>query len=213
MQFDALALTDVVGMTWSLVRRSFHWGQILYSCQCCFMRETEMPIVPLDALLGLLRRPAPTQDGPAKEWYDKVAAWLRDCLAKGRFCQAGEWLCEYVSSSGLPNGTVETDGVLQVAASFNGWRDKMDPLVVQTLFAGVCYKHYGAELAHSCNVSNEVLVCAIDGMLREFSVDIHWQRFLEVSLFDTDMERHFAFFGILEHADFSSRSASASTHT
>lgn len=196
LQFDALALTDVVGMTWSLVRRCLHWGPILYSC--CYMRETEMPIVPLDTLLGLLRRPTPPQDGAAKEWYDRVAAWLRECLAKGRFCQAGERLCEYVSSSGLPDGTVETDGVLRVAAGFNGWRDKMDPLVVQTLLAGVCYKQYGAELAHSCNVSKEVLVCAIDDMLREFSVDI--QRFLEVSLFD--MERHFAFFGILEHADF-----------
>jgi hypothetical protein len=200
LQFDALALTDCVGMVWSLLRRCLHWGPILYSC--CFIRECGMPVVPIQVLVDLLRRDAPPPaDTEAREWYDKVALWLVDCVAQNRFCPTGEGgqFGEFISSSGLPDGEVETNGCLRVASARNPWADKLDRMAAQNLLAEAAYQRYGAELRHSCGVSQGAMACAINDMLHEFSVDV--QRLLGVNMFD--MERHFRFFGILDRLDFS----------
>ena len=192
-QCDALALTDVSGMVWSLLRRSMHWGPVLYTS--CFIRECGMPIVPVKTLIQLLGMDRPPRDGSLKLWYDRIVHWLTDCVAQQRFCpadqatHAGEF-CEYISSSGLPDGTVETPGVLRVNSSLNTWRIQPERHMAQAALAKVTWDVFGVELYHSCAVSEESMQCAIDDMIGEFTMEI--QKLLGVNMFD--MERHMEFF-------------------
>jgi hypothetical protein len=194
-QCDALALTDVGGMVWSLLRRSLHWGPVLYTS--CFIRECGMPIVPVKTLIQLLGMESPPRDGSHKAWYDRIVHWLTDCVAQNRFCQADQSMypgdhCEYISSSGLPDGTVETPGVLRVNGNVNSWKLQADKHTAQAALAKVLWDVFGSELHHSCAVSEESMQCAIDDMLGEFTVEI--QKLLGVNMFD--MDRHLQFFGL-----------------
>lgn len=195
-QCDALALTDVGGMVWSLLRRSMHWGPVLYTS--CFIKECGMPLVPVNTLIELLGMDSPPRDGNLKTWYDKIVAWLTDCVAQNRFCPSEQTqgypndFCEYISSSGLPDGTVETPGVLRVNSTSNSWRMQTDRHMAQAALAKVLWEVYGTELYHSCALSEESMECAIDDMLGEFTVEI--QKLLGVNMFD--MERHLEFFGL-----------------
>ena len=194
-QCDALALTDVGGMVWSLLRRSLHWGPVLYTS--CFIRECGMPIVPVKTLIQLLGMESPPRDGSHKAWYDRIVHWLTDCVAQNRFCQADQSMypgdhCEYISSSGLQDGTVETPGVLRVNGNVNSWKLQADKHTAQAALAKVLWDVFGSELHHSCAVSEESMQCAIDDMLGEFTVEI--QKLLGVNMFD--MDRHLQFFGL-----------------
>jgi hypothetical protein len=116
-------------------------------------------------------------------------------VAQQRFCpadqatHAGEF-CEYISSSGLPDGTVETPGVLRVNSSLNTWRIQPERHMAQAALAKVTWDVFGVELYHSCAVSEESMQCAIDDMIGEFTMEI--QKLLGVNMFD--MERHMEFF-------------------
>ena len=121
-----------------------------------------------------------------------------DCVAQNRFCPVGDEFSEYVSSSGLPDGSVETNGCLRAASSRNGWNDKIDRMAVNNMLAEAVYQQYGLELKHSCGISKDALASAVNDMLNEFSVEI--QRLLGVNRFD--MERHFSFFGISNQLNF-----------
>ena len=205
-QCDALALTDVGGMVWSLLRRSMHWGPVLYTS--CFIRECEMPLVPVKTLIELLGMDSPPTDGVCKFWYDRVVAWLKDCVAQNRFCPSEQAhhgypndFCEYISSSGLPDGTVETPGVLRVNNTINSWRMQADRHMAQAALAKVLWEVFGTELYHSCAVSEESMQCAIDDMLCEFTVEI--QKLLGVNMFD--MDRHLSFFGLDRMLNFQCR--------
>ena len=191
---DALALTDCPAMLWSLVRRCLHWGPILYSC--CFIRECKMPIVPIDALVELLRAPAPPS---GNQWYDKICAWLRRCVEERRFCvlEGSGQYCEYLSGAGQEDGTAEP-GVLRVNLIYNAWKDKQSPRTAPTRIAAEAYRIHGAELHHSCSVTADSLACALEDMLADFSVDI--QKLLECNMFD--MQRHLRFFAVRDLLDF-----------
>lgn len=194
-QCDALALTDVGGMVWSLMRRSMHWGPVLYTS--CFIRECAMPIVPVNTLIELLGMDSPPKEGQTKVWYDRLAHWLSDCVAQNRFCPSEQGafsndFCEYISSSGLPDGTIETAGVLRVNSSTNTWKMQADRHAAQAALAKVLWETFGTELYHSCAVSEESMQCAIDDMIGEFTMEI--QKMLGVKMFD--MDRHLEFFGI-----------------
>jgi hypothetical protein len=189
-QTDALALTDVVGTAWSFLRRSLHWGPVIYAC--CFIRECGMPLVPTPALVQLLSMDAPPRGGELREWYDRVARWLAGCVAEHRFCPAdevcsGEY-CEYITSAGLPDGTVEGSGVLRVnhGCQPGNWRDAPH-LLAEALWAA-----FGLELHHACSVTKESMVCALEDMLGDFSMEI--QKLFGVNMFD--MQRHLRFFGL-----------------
>lgn len=197
LQFDALALTDCPGMVWSLLRRCLHWGPILYSC--CFIRECGMPIVPIETLVDLLKRDD-VPEGEAREWYDKISLWLVDCVAQNRFCPAGDTgeVGEYITSSGLQDGSVDTNGCLRVATNRNAWADKLDRMAGPNLLAESVFHKYGPELRHSCGVSQDTMACAVNDMLQEFSVDLG--RLFGVPLFD--MDRHFAYFGVKHRLNF-----------
>lgn len=194
-QCDAIALTDCVSMLWSLIRRCLHWGPVLYAS--CFIRECGMPIVPTHHLVELLRAEQPPSDtSPLRQWYDKVRGWLEECVALNRFCPAeganiGGDVTEYISSAGQGDGSVER-AVLRVNLTYNAWNDKIDPKAAPTRIATSAFNVFGAELNHSCSVSRDALVCAIEDMLTEFDVDI--QKLLEVNMFD--MKRHLRFFGL-----------------
>jgi len=121
-----------------------------------------------------------------------------DCVAQNRFCPVGDEFSEYVTSSGLPDGSVETNGCLRVASSRNGWNDKIDRMAVNNLLAGALYQKYGLELNHSCGISQDAMACTLDDMLNDFSVEI--QRLLGVNMFD--IERHFSFFGVRNQLNF-----------
>ena len=188
-QADALALTDVVGMVWSFLRRTLHWGPILYAS--CFIRECNMPLVPIAALTELLKMDQPPAAGPLREWYDRVVHWLVDCVAEHRFCPADEMTysgdyCEYISSAGLPDGSVEISGVLRVNQSTNAWKD------VPASLAEALWGAFGEELHHGCSVTKESMVCALEDMLSDFSVEL--QKLFGVNMFD--MPRHWDFFGL-----------------
>jgi hypothetical protein len=203
-QCDALALTDVGGMVWSLLRRSMHWGPVLYTA--CFIRECGMPLVPVKTLIQLLGMDRPPSDGSVKVWYDKVVQWLTDCVAQNRFCPSEQAaysndFCEYITSSGLPDGTVETPGVLRVNSSINLWKTQSDRHAAQAALAKVLWDVYGTELYHSCAVSEDSMQCSIDDMMGEFTVEI--QKLLGVNMFD--MERHLEFFGLSGMLNFQCR--------
>ena len=204
-QCDALALTDVGGMVWSLMRRSMHWGPVLYTA--CFIRECGMPLVPPKTLIQLLGMESPPRSGPLKVWYDRVSLWLRDCVAQNRFCpveQSGysEEYCEYISSSGLQDGNVETPGVLRVNSNTNLWKMSTERQSNASLaMAKVLWEIFGQELMHSCAVSEESMQCAIDDMLVEFTVEI--QKLLGINMFD--MERHLEFFDLKNRLNFQCR--------
>lgn len=204
-QCDALALTDVGGMVWSLLRRSLHWGPVLYTA--CFIRESGMPIVPVQVLVQLLgMEGSPPRDGPLKVWHSRIVNWLSDCVAQNRFCPADQTVysgdfCEYVSSAGLSDGTIETPGVLRVASNSNLWKTQSDRHLAQAAMAKALWEIYGSELYHSCALSEDSMQCAIDDMLGEFAVEI--QKLLGVNLFD--MERHLRFFGLEGKLDFQCR--------
>ena len=201
-QCDALALTDVGGMVWSLLRRSMHWGPVLYTA--CFIRECSMPLVPPKTLIQLLGMDSPPRNGPLKVWYDRVVHWLMDCVAQNRFCpvdQGGDF-CEYISSSGLPDGTVETPGVLRVNSNVNTWKMTTERQCNAPMaLAKVLWEMHGQELHHSCAISEESMQCAIDDMMVEFTVEI--QKLLGVNMFD--MDRHLEFFGLKDKLDFQCR--------
>ena len=188
-QTDALVLTDVVGMAWSFLRRTLHWGPILYTC--CFIRECNMPLVPTKVLVTLLSMDRPPSSGPLKEWHDRITHWLADCVAEHRFCPADEMTysgdyCEYITSAGLPDGSVEISGVLRVNQATNSWKE------VPTLLAEVLWAAFGAELHHACSATKDSMACAVEDMLIEFTVEI--QKLFGVNMFD--MQRHLHFFGI-----------------
>ena len=188
-QIDALALTDVIGMAWSFLRRSLHWGPIIYSC--CFIRECNMPLVPTPILIKLLSMESVPDEGDLKAWYDRIVRWLVDCVAEHRFCPADEMTysgdyCEYITSAGLPDGSVETSGILRVNQASNSWKD------VPSQLAEVLWASFGLELHHACSVTKESMVCALEDMLNEFSVEI--QKLFGVNMFD--MQRHLHFFGL-----------------
>jgi hypothetical protein len=208
-QCDALALTDVGGMVWSLLRRSLHWGPVLYSA--CFIRECGMPLVPVKTLIQLLSMDSPpvASDGSIKSWYDRVVSWLSDCVDQHRFCPFDQAsyssdYCEYISSSGLPDGSVETPGVLRVNNNLNSWKVQPERHHAQAALAKVLWSSFGTELFHSCAVSEESMQCAIDDMLGEFSLEI--QKLLGVNMFD--MERHLEFFRLGHRLNFQCRSRS-----
>ena len=204
-QCDALALTDVGGMVWSLLRRSMHWGPVLYTA--CFIRECGMPLVPPKMLIQLLGMESPPRNGQLKVWYDRVAHWLWDCVAQNRFCpveQAGyaNDYCEYISSSGLPDGGVETPGVLRVGSNVNLWKTSTDRQGnAQIALAKVLWEMFGTELHHSCAISEDSMQCAIDDMMVEFTVEI--QKLLGVNMFD--MDRHLEFFALKDKLNFQCR--------
>jgi len=188
-QTDALALTDVVGMAWSFLRRSLHWGPVIYAC--CFIRECNMPIVPTKILVQLLSMDSPPREEELKAWYDRITRWLVDCVAEHRFCPADKMTysgdyCEYITSAGLPDGTVETSGVLRVNQATSSWKE------VPTQLAEVLWSSFGLELHHACSVTKESMVCALEDMLSEFSVEI--QNLFGINMFD--MQRHLNFFGL-----------------
>lgn len=204
-QCDALALTDIGGMVWSLLRRSMHWGPVLYTS--CFIKECGMPLVPPKSLVQLLSMESPPRNGPHKVWYDRVALWLTDCVAQNRFCPADQAgfssdYCEYISSSGLLDGGVETPGVLRVGSNVNLWKMASERLGnAQMAMTRVLWEAFGTELHHSCAVSEESMQCAIDDMLVEFSMEI--QKLLGVNMFD--MDRHLQFFGLKDRLNFQCR--------
>ena len=197
-QIDALALTDVIGMAWSFLRRSLHWGPVLYAC--CFIRECNMPIVPTKILVKLLSaddeliqlsNESTNDNNELKVWHDRIARWLVDCVAEHRFCPADEMTysgdyCEYITSAGLPDGSVETSGVLRVNQPTNSWKE------VPSLLADTLWSAYGLELHHACSLTKESMLCALEDMLNEFSVEI--QKLFGVNMFD--MQRHLQFFGL-----------------
>ena len=189
LQTDALVLTDVIGMAWSFLRRTLHWGPILYAC--CFIRECNMPLVPTKVLVQLLSMERPPSSGDLKEWYDRVVHWLVGCVAEHRFCPADEMTysgdyCEYLTSAGLPDGTVETNGVLRINQTTNSWKE------VPTLLAEVVWGAFGPELHHSCSVTKDSMACAVEDMLGEFTIEM--QKLFGINMFD--MERHLHFFGL-----------------
>ena len=200
-QCDAVALTDVVGMLWSMMRRCIHWGPVLYSV--CFIRECRMPIVPIKDLIELLRAEnVPDQGTELRRHYDSVHRWLVDNVVRHRFCPADLFAysneyCEYISSSGLADGTMEDNGVLRVNQTVNGWKES-DKRSVQEALSSVVFERYGDELESACSVTRETMGCAIDDMLDGFSVEL--QKLLGVSMFD--MERHITFFGLKDRLSF-----------
>ena len=124
-QCDAIALTDVVGMLWSMTRRCLHWGPILYSS--CFIRECKMPIVPIDSLVELLSmQTPPDEESGLYKHYASIRKWLMDCVTQNRFVpleSSDHYFTEYISSSGLADGTIECNGVLRVNLPFNAWKE------------------------------------------------------------------------------------------
>ena len=186
---DALVLTDVIGMAWSFLRRTMHWGPILYAC--CFIRECKMPIVPTPILVQLLSMEHLPVNGPLKEWHERIMHWLVDCVAEHRFCPADEMTysgdyCEYLTSAGLPDGSVEIGGVLRINQATNSWKD------VPMQLAEVLWGAFGPELHHACSATKESMACALEDMLGEFSVEI--QKLFGINMFD--MQRHLHFFGL-----------------
>lgn len=118
-------------------------------------------------------------------------------MDQNRFCLSDQAayssdFCEYISSSGLPDGTVETPGVLRVNSNVNTWKTQADRHQAQAALAKTLWEVYGTELFHSCAVSEDSMQCAIDDMLGEFTLEI--QKLLGVNMFD--MDRHLDFFGL-----------------
>ncbi len=76
-----------------------------------------MPIVPTGVLVQLLSMDRPPSSGALQEWYNRIVHWLVDCVAEHRLCPADEMTytsdyCEYLTSAGLPDGSVEISGFL-----------------------------------------------------------------------------------------------------
>ena len=165
-----------------------------------------MPIIPVQTLIQLLGMDSPPTEGSIKSCYDSVVNWLSECVTQNRFCPSDQAacsndFCEYISSSGLPDGTVETPGVLRVNSSVNTWKTQPERHQAQSSLAKVVWDVFGTELFHSCAVSEESMQCALDDMLGEFTLEI--QKLLGVNMFD--MERHLEFFGLSDMLNFQCR--------
>jgi hypothetical protein len=190
---DPLPLTNCGDLLYTLIFRSLSWVPIVYAR--CYAIETNIPVVPIDIMLALFT----AQNGPPalgtehRMWYDKVCAWLTQCVAQCRFCinADGSSFSEYISSSGTVTGGVMEDGVLRVGKDQNGWMDS-DNLVVPKFLAEHAWTKYGQELAHTFSLSETSLVACIDEMLKTFEV-----RGGKLLGFDVgDIERHVEYFGL-----------------
>ena len=189
---DALALTDIGGLLYCMVRRCLSWGPILYAC--CYMIEVDMPIVPTSILTKIINLDdPPPSDSPLYEWHEKICAFLYGCVINNRFCITpnGEF-CEYISSNGLDDGTVEESGVLRVDQAQNGWKESVEKNVVQTGLAEKTFEKFGDQLHHACSVSKASLICVIDDILSVFYVDV--MKLLGVDIYNVD--RLMALFGL-----------------
>jgi hypothetical protein len=201
---DAIALTDVGCMFWSMIRRCMHWGPVLYAS--CFIRECKMPIIPIEDLIQLLSsQRAPEQHDSLYKSYTSVRKWLLDCVRKNRFVpvevisevRVEPEFTEYISSAGLPDGPVASNGVLRVSSSTNLWREP-EKRLAQSALAAVTFEKYGQELGSTCSVTAECLEVVVDDMIMAFRVDL--QRVLGVSLFD--WQRIATFFALHEQLKF-----------
>jgi hypothetical protein len=202
-QCDAIALTDIGGLVWSMIRRCLHWGPVLYAC--CYMKEVKMPIVAIDTLVQLLKMENPPQQSETLlfKGYQQICSWLQDCLVQHRFCPSDLFapshdFTPYLSSSGLSDGSVESGGVLRVNMSTNGWREAADKHVVESVLAEETVRVYGEELKHSCSVSKSSLICALQDSMNGFA--LHIQKLLGINF---DLKRHVSFFKLEGHIGFS----------
>ena len=173
-QCDAIPLTSCGDLLYTLICRCLSWAPVLISR--CFMNECGMPFVPTEILVDLLTMPSPPRQNGSelREWYNRICIWLRDCMAHGRFCQSpsGGGLCEYITSNGNVFGGVDSDGILRVGRNQNGWTEPVEKHTVQGWLAKSIWIKNGAELAHTCALSEKCLIPALNDMINgKFSLD------------------------------------------
>jgi hypothetical protein len=200
---DALPLSNCGDLLYSMIYRCLSWVPIVYSR--CYAIETNIPVVPVEIMIELLSTEdsAPPSEGTElREWYDRVAAWLNQCVLQHRFCinPEGDTFSEYITSNGTIVGGVTEDGVLRVGKDQNAWTDP-DSFAVPKLLAEHAWKKYGKELAHTFALSESSLAASIDEMLKTFEVG--GMRLLGVDLGDT--ERHVNYFGLYGQLPFRGR--------
>jgi hypothetical protein len=200
---DAVPLTNCGDLLYTMIYRCLSWVPIVYTR--CYAIETNVPIVPVDIMIELLSTEddaPPSQGTECRKWYDRVAAWLNQCVLQHRFCinPEGDTFSEYISSSGTIAGGVVEDGVLRVGKDQNAWMEQ-DFLAVPKLLASLAWKKYGKELEHTFAVSENSLAAAIDEMLKTFQVG--GARLLGLDL--NNVERHVNYFGLFGQLPFKGR--------
>ena len=197
---DPIALTNCGNLVYTMIFRCLSWVPCFLTR--IFVLESGAPVVPIEDLIELLSMPTPprSQNEELYRWYMEIREWLMDCLRYSRFCPnpAGGGLCEYVSSNGLPDGSLERTCLFRMTTKRPGvWTD-FNGQAVQQAIADEVWGAYRADLQNSCALSREALIPGINDMLNGFYVDF-WKLFGV----ETNPQRHFDFFGISQHMQFS----------
>ena len=196
-QCDPIALSNCGNLLYNMLFRCISWVPCFLSR--CFIMETRMPVVPTEILIELLSMTNQPRPGGSelRVWYDRICMWLQECLSNCRFCNNpnGGGLCEYISSNGSVDGSVESNGLFRVSRKQNAWNEAGQNHTVQTALAEEIWIVHGNQLHLSCSLSKESLIPAINDMLSAFSVD--FGKLIGVDIQAT--ARHFEFFGISQH--------------
>ena len=158
--------------------------------------ETRMPAVPTEILIELLSTTNQPRPGGSelRVWHDRICMWLHECLSSCRFRNNpnGGGFCEYISSNGSLDGSVESNGLFRVSRRQNAWNEAGQNHTVHTALAEEIRIVHGNQLHLSCSLSKESLIPAINDMLSAISVD--FGRLIGVDIQAT--ARHFESFGI-----------------
>jgi hypothetical protein len=196
---DPISLTNCGNLVYTMLFRCLSWVPCFLTR--IFVLESGMPVVPIEDLIELLSMPNPPrqQDEELHRWYTEIREWLMDCVRFSRFCPnpSGGGFCEYVSSNGCPDGSLERNGLFRIQTKKAGiWGDSNGHAVQQAM-ADEIWGVYRVDLHNSCALSRDSLIPGINDMLNGFFVDF-WKLFG----IKADSKRHFDFFDVTQHMPF-----------